>query len=211
MTLACKVCTSKDVDEDVEVNKKLVVRVLAMGHMSIAEHVQTTWLIKGVSRALTHQLVRHRLCTFSQQSQRYVEFDSADFYVPDTCQSEQVKDIFDETFTYLKKQYRKLRKLNVKKEDARFLLPNATKNNIIMSCNLRQLMHVLNMRLCVRAQAEIRELANRMRLIMIDKFPELEPFFGAKCEVINEQCFEKCEWDGKLCKDPVRLKVVEGG
>ena len=154
----------------------LVKTVLDSGHQSIAEYVNFVFAIEGVDRALTHQLVRHRLAVFSQQSQRYVEFkESFDtiselFENPKTDKDEDyLYTVANKYFTDVTKDnyrmyiqclisYLQGIKLGMKPEEARTFLPNATKTNIMMGINLRELMHVCNLRLCTRAQKPIRTL-----------------------------------------------------
>ena len=151
----------------------LVKTVLDSGHQSIAEHVYFTFAIEGISRACSHQLVRHRAgIVFSQQSQRYVEIKESKqdlLEVLDRYEGPEMKSICDKYFVDFKNridsdliktlcQYRDLVDGGCKAEDARNVLPNATKTNITMSINYRELIHICNLRLCTRAQKEIRDL-----------------------------------------------------
>ena len=156
---------------------KLIKTILDSGHCSIAEHVNMTFAIEGISRACSHQLVRHRHCTFSQQSQRYVEIKESKQYlleVLDRYDGAEMEAICDKYFVKYKDRicsdlirtlcnYRDMIDGGCKPEDARSVLPNATKTNLVMTCNLRELMHICNLRLCTRSQYEIRELVTRMR------------------------------------------------
>ncbi len=138
--------------------------ILESGHFSTLEHVSYTFAVEGVSRALTHQLVRHRLASFNQQSQRYVTFsDEPSFICPETVAANpEAAAIFtkanDDAFT----SYRRLVDLGIPSEDARYLLPNATETKIAITMNIRELLHFFELRCCNRAQWEIRELADRM-------------------------------------------------
>lgn len=156
--------------------KDLVDKVLSSGHSSIAEHVHFTFVIEGISRACSHQLVRHRLCTFSQQSQRYVEIkeDPSKLHhlVHDLLTDEEINemkqivksyftDVTDDNyFGYILSLYEYTKRIakGEKSEDARNILPNATKTNIVLTTNLRNLMHISEIRLCNRSQKEIRDL-----------------------------------------------------
>ena len=143
------------------------------GHMSVFEHASITFAIDGVSRALTHQLVRHRLASFSQMSHRYCKVDakSDDWYVVPWSF---VQGPADESMTTLKQArfrqamdvagaaYREALQIGIKPEDARYLLPEATKTAITVTMNARELFHFLDVRQDSRAQWEIRELANEM-------------------------------------------------
>lgn len=165
---AARTCYSKAsiIDEDClpENFKDLVQNVLKSGHLSIAEHVQFMISIEGISRAATHQLVRHRHCTFSQQSQRYVNMKDAKFIEPESILVNREADsIFNNTLEQIKNCYQQLVELGIKKEDARAILPNCTSTNIVMTLNLRELMHIANLRLCSRSQKEIRELFNLIK------------------------------------------------
>jgi thymidylate synthase (FAD) len=149
---------------DDETAKKIIRRVTGYGHVSVIEHASFTFSIEGVSRAMTHQLVRHRVASFTQQSQRYVAYDTLEKYVtpPSITNSEEAKKIFDETLEKISEAYQNLLKLEIKKEDARFILPNAAKTNIIVTMNARELRHFFNLRCCTRSQWEIREVAVEM-------------------------------------------------
>ena len=149
---------------DVETAKRIIKRVTGYGHVSVIEHASFTFSIEGVSRAMTHQLVRHRIASFTQQSQRYVTYDALEKYVtpPSITNNEEAQKIFDETLEKISETYQNLLKLGIKKEDARFILPNAAKTNIIVTMNARELRHFFNLRCCTRSQWEIREAAREM-------------------------------------------------
>ena len=158
--------------------KDLVDKVLSSGHSSIAEHVYFTFAIEGISRACSHQLVRHRLCTFSQQSQRYVEIKEdlesllnlRDEAINNGCiTSKSLINLLDKYFVGITEEnagayldclihYVGQITQGKKPEDARNILPNATKTNIVVTTNLRNLMHISEIRLCNRSQKEIRNL-----------------------------------------------------
>ena len=158
---------------------KLVRAILSSGHESIAEHVYFTFCIEGISRACSHQLVRHRAgIVFSQQSQRYVEikedisiFEGTHYDKDNYLENTKVIEALDKYFVWDKNNYAQFHSLcnalysylyqvrdGVAPEDARAVLPNATKTNIVMSINLRELIHISELRLCQRAQTEIRDL-----------------------------------------------------
>jgi thymidylate synthase (FAD) len=151
-TLAAKACTSESLHLQVEGNPKLVDSVYESGHESILEHIVFTFGIEGVSRACSHQLVRHRLANFSQQSQRYVEVGDnrdVDWIVPPSIRDNpqamhEFKVYIDDTLT----GYQQLLNLGIPAEDARFLLPNATPTNLVMTVNLRELIHICELRMC---------------------------------------------------------------
>lgn len=136
-------------------------KIMSLGHHSVLEHASFTFGIEGISRATTHQMVRHRIASFSQQSQRYVpqgeEFTSI---MPDTiAENPEARKIFifmSETF---QKAYAQLIEMGIPAEDARYILPNATETKIIMTMNARELLHFFSLRCCQRAQWEIREMS----------------------------------------------------
>lgn len=137
-----------------------------LGHMSVFEHVSATWRIEGISRACSHQLVRHRLASYCQQSQRYakVETDSMDWYViPPSIREDDMKCVeYEAAMHQCAKHYNSLLKRGVKPEDARFALPEATKTAIVATMNLREFASFYAARTDKAAQWEIRELAEEM-------------------------------------------------
>lgn len=136
----------------------LVKHLYRNGHHSVFEHVYFTFKIEGISRACSHQLVRHRHCSFTQRSQRYCSEDGFDFVTPPSIDPKAfAKDMED-----FKDLYEDYQRSGVSNEDARFVLPNACETSLYLSCNLRELIHMSNERLCMRAQWEIRELVSRM-------------------------------------------------
>ncbi len=163
--------------------RKILSTILASGHHSTLEHASYTFAIDGVSRALTHQLVRHRLASFNQQSQRYVRFDEApNVVVPQTIsQDAESKKIFDEAMSAAYEAYSKLVELGVPAEDARYVLPNACETKIVVTMNIRELLHFFEVRCCNRAQWEIRELASRMLELVKPTAPYIFLDAGAPC------------------------------
>jgi len=149
---------------DLEKARQTIRRVTGYGHMSVIEHASFTFSIEEVSRALTHQLVRHRIASYTQQSQRYVTYDTLKKYVtpPTISQNPEAKKIFDETLESISASYKKLLDLGIPKEDARYILPNAAKTNIVVTMNARELRHFFNLRCCARSQWELREVATEM-------------------------------------------------
>lgn len=168
---------------DEETAKRIIRRVTGYGHVSVLEHASFTFSIEGVSRAMTHQLVRHRIASYTQQSQRYVTYDTLEKYVTPSSIAENVeaKKIFDETLEAISTTYRQLLKLGIPKEDARFILPNAAKTNIIVTMNTRELRHFFNLRCCARAQWEIREVAIEMLRQVKKVAPVLFENAGPSC------------------------------
>jgi thymidylate synthase (FAD) len=149
---------------DVDTAERKIKQVTGYGHGSVIEHASFTFSIEGVSRAMTHQLVRHRIASYTQQSQRYVTYDTLENYVtpPSIEKDREAKKAFDEALTKISETYQNLLKREIPKEDARFVLPNAAKTNIIVTMNARELRHFFNLRCCARAQWEMREAATEM-------------------------------------------------
>ena len=134
-----------------------------MGHLSTLEHVTFTFAIEGVSRVLTHQLVRHRIASYSQQSQRYVKEHDFETIVPASIASKpEAKAKFDKLMTEIQAMYDEFIALDIPAEDARYILPNATETKIVCTFNARSLLNFFSLRCCTRAQWEIRALANEM-------------------------------------------------
>ena len=137
------------------------------GHLGVLEHVSFTWLAQGVSRALTHQLVRHRIASYDQQSQRYCHINtSEDWYVvPPSIEklTPKQKEEYYKAMHCIGLAYRRLLELDVPNEDARMVLPNACKSTILITMNGRAFIEAAEKRICNRAQWEIRELFIAMR------------------------------------------------
>lgn len=142
--------------------KKMIKKVVGMGHLSVVEHAYFTFSIEGVSRSLTHQLVRHRVASYSQQSQRYVSMGKAEYVLPPSIAGDpDSKKLYKKTMDDAWKAYNELAK-KVPKEDARYVLPNACDTNITVTMNARELWHFFSLRCCRRAQWEIRMMAWKM-------------------------------------------------
>jgi thymidylate synthase (FAD) len=157
--------TSKLIENlDLEKARKTLRRVMGYGHLSVIEHTSFTYSAEGVSRALTHQLVRHRIASYTQQSQRYVAYDALEHYVTPKSinRNDSAKELYDEALMKITDVYQKLLKNGVPEEDARYILPNAAKTNILITMNARELRHFFKLRCCERAQWEIREMATEM-------------------------------------------------
>jgi len=180
-----KSCSPSEIFErmDLEKARRIIKRVTGYGHISVIEHASFTFSIEGVSRVMTHQLVRHRIASYTQQSQRYVIYDALEKYVtpPSIADSTEAKKTFDETLAKISETYQKLLKLGISKEDARFVLPNAAKTNIIVTMNARELRHFFNLRCCTRSQWEIREVATEMLRQVKKVAPTLFENAGPSC------------------------------
>lgn len=146
--------------------KRLIQKIIRNGHHSCLEHASITYAIGGISRVCTHQLVRHRMASYSQRSQRYVLESNNDYVIPATVWE---ANISDELITmYLdnaNRIYDLLIKSNVPKEDARYFLPSAITTDIVVTMNFRELLHFFELRCSKHAQWEIRQLANEMLLL----------------------------------------------
>lgn len=146
------------------------------GHLSLIEHATASFYIGGISRTCSHQLVRHRLCSFSQRSQRYVAEDSAKFAIPPSiAQNAEAREIYLAFLDKSRDVYNALRELGIPKEDSRFVLPNATTTELIMSFNFREALHMFCLRISPNAQWEIREVCVRM---LEQLYPTASAVFG---------------------------------
>lgn len=174
--------------------------IMKSGHFSTLEHVSYTFAVDGVSRALTHQLVRHRLASFNQQSQRYVKF-AGDVEVvkpPTVAAQEDTSLVFDEAIDAVVDAYHKLLDAGVPAEDARYLLPNAAETKIVITMNIRELLHFLSLRCCNRAQWEIREMAWQMLALCKQAAPALFEHAGPAC--VSGPCPEGKSTCGKAAE-----------
>jgi len=140
-------------------DKSFIDRLLKMGHESPLEHASATFKIVNCSRAMTHQLVRHRLMSVSQQSQRYVSEKAFEYVTPPTIGAEFVEDYHND-MAVIQKMYNKWVHRGLKKEDARFVLPNACTSEIVVSANFREWRHIIKLRTSLKAQWEIRQVCN---------------------------------------------------
>lgn len=141
----------------------LVRKLVSMGHLSTLEHVTFTFAIEGVSRVLTHQLVRHRIASYSQQSQRYVKEHDFETIMPASIAARPAaKARFEALMLEIQGLYDEFIEQGVKAEDARYILPNATETKIMCTFNARSLLNFFRLRCCTRAQWEIRALAEEM-------------------------------------------------
>ena len=161
---------------------KMLRHVIGMGHHSVIEHAVFTFSVEGVSRALTHQLVRHRLASFSQQSQRYVRLSEPTYVVPETVKRDpEAMKVYEETMDGIWDSYSKLIGMGIPAEDARYVLPNGCTTNITITMNARELLHFFSMRCCNRAQWEIREMADEMLRLCKEVSPVIFSDAGPAC------------------------------
>ena len=156
--------------------------VISSGHLSTLEHASYTFAIEGVSRAMTHQLVRHRLASYNQQSQRYVTFsDEPEFVCPQSVVDAGAQQLFDDAVQAAFEAYRALVDAGVPAEDARYLLPNACESKIVVTMNIRELLHFFSLRCCNRAQWEIRAVACKMLELARPTAPRIFAAAGPGC------------------------------
>jgi len=197
VAMAAKLCYSpSDIGElkkkiSSKDQKGFVKKLVDMGHMTPVEHASFTFAIEGISRACSHQLVRHRLASFSQQSQRYVSEEAGfDFIIPPSIKADlEMKKLFKKFMGEAQKTYNALvEKLNERgikgeaaNQDARFALPNAAETKIVVSMNARELMHFFRLRCCNRAQWEIRAAADQMLKLAKKAAPVIFEKAGPGC------------------------------
>ncbi len=190
-------------DERISQSKMLefVEARLQTGHMSPLEQVHFEFGISGVSRAFSHQFVRHRIgISFEQQSQRYVTYKDGEFpySVPRTVERAGMRDDMAALFQQAGALYEKMVAAGVPAEDARFLLPNATSTNFKITVNFASLLHIADLRLCTRAQWEFRKVVSLMRAAVIKVAPELGTHLQPKC---GERRMGYCDEDYEAWED----------
>lgn len=211
---ACRTCYSADSPINIfscdtaqceEKMLKLIKKVVASGHSSTIEHVQISFGVNNISRACSHQLVRHRHMSFSQKSQRYVkEKGQFDYITPIAIEKNpELNEKFDNFMEKISDFYQELVEAGVLAEDARAVLPNAAATSMVVSLNLRELIHLANLRLCTRAQYEIRVLVKKMCDAIIEEEPWLGEYLVPKCDALGY-----CD-EAKSCgRKPVKETVL---
>ena len=168
--------------------ERVLATILKSGHNSTLEHASYTFAIEGISRACSHQLVRHRMASFNQQSQRYVKAgEDLPIIKPDTVK-QNANDAFDEAIKACEDAYQKMVDAGVPAEDARYILPNAAETKIVVTMNIRELLHFFSLRCCNRAQWEIRDLAWQMLELVKPTAPYI--FMDAGPDCIRGKCPE---------------------
>lgn len=171
--------------------ERMVKMLTEVGHLSPIEHVSFTFAVEGISRACSHQLVRHRIASYSQKSQRYVDETSFDYIVPPSiANNPEARELYTRVINTIQESYTQLAEM-VPREDARYILPNATETKLVLSFNARSLYNFFSQRLCLRAQWEIREMAQLMLVEVMKVAPLLFSKAGPSCEV------EGICWEGK--------------
>ncbi|BER92432.1 FAD-dependent thymidylate synthase [Atrimonas thermophila] len=181
---SARVCYSFSPPQEVPIEeaRRLIRELVSRGHYSVLEHASFTFLIKGLSRVASHQLVRHRIASYSQQSQRYTDLTRTSFVIPPSiAKNQEAAEIFQEVVKVALDAYNKMVEQGLPKEDARFVLPQAVKTNLVFTANARELLHFFSLRLCSRAQWEIRELAFLMLNIVKEIAPSIFEEAGPPC------------------------------
>lgn len=179
--------------------ERVLGKIVGMGHHSVIEHAAFTFSVEGVSRSLTHQLVRHRVASFSQQSQRYVSLGDPTYVVPETVKADaDCLQLYEDTMSLIWDAYNRLAE-RIPPEDARYVLPNGCTTNITITMNARELLHFFRLRCCNRAQWEIREMADEMVRLCKEVSPTIFAEAGPPC--VSGRCPE-----GKLtCGSPRKM------
>ena len=207
--LAIEEAASNCYDSEPAGDGKIMKHCIKSGHTSVTEFADFTFHIEGVSRALSHQLVRHRIASYAQRSQRYCSEDGFDYVIPPSIlYNDTRRTIYENVMKDLAHNYKLLQELEAPNEDARYILPNACGTTIEVKMNLRSLMNFMNERLCTCAQWEIRGLAQKMKAAIIEQAPELEPYLVPKCEK-NGREFGACnESKSRSCGLHPRLEEI---
>ena len=222
---AGKLCYASDttgiMENSEEDSAKFIKMITRMGHLSVLEHASFTFYVEGVSRAMTHQLVRHRLASYSQRSQRYVSHESFDYIIPPQLQGKFIEidgqkvsavEYYHKSMEAISGFYNNLNRAlgdsgEKSNEDARYVLPNACETKIFVTMNVRELLHFIQERLCNRAQWEIRSVADQMLTILREKLPSVFNMAGPKC-VTTGKCPEGKLCCGKMAEVIQKYKVV---
>ncbi len=177
---------------------KVLQKTVEKGHEPVIEHANFTFSIEGISRACSHQLVRHRLASYSQQSQRHIKPNKERYVTPPQIKkNSEAKEKFEKAMKKAWTAYKKLAQLEgIPKEDSRFVLPNATKTNIVATMNARTLINFFKQRTCLHAQWEIRTVANKMLKKVKEVAPKIFEKAGPPCKT-DRKCPENdssCEF-----------------
>jgi thymidylate synthase (FAD) len=186
--MAAKLTHSKSKPEDLDKSsdkelEKILGHVMNLGHTSVIEHTCFSFAISDVSRSLTHQLVRHRIASYAQQSQRYVNLKEPNYVTPPKiAKNKEMKKAYDKTMENIWQEYNELLDLGVPMEDSRYVLPNAACTNIIVTMNARSLINFFELRCCLNAQWEIRQLANKMLKEVKKVAPTIFKKAGPSCK-----------------------------
>lgn len=180
---AARICYQSESNE--ETRSQFIKNIIKRGHLSVLEHASATFKITGISRCCANQLVRHRLCSFSQKSQRYVKEDQFEFVIPHSIKKlgnfEEAK--FQCDMIKIQQMYDYWKQKGIKNEDSRFVLPNSATTELVMSANFREYRHIFDLRCSNHAQWEIKELCLEMLKKLSQKAPII--FEDLKDKYIN--------------------------
>ncbi len=211
VALAARLCYSPAGIEDLRERlsgkdvREFIRKIISLGHHSVLEHASFTFGVEGISRAASHQLVRHRLASYSQKSQRYVEEKEPFAYIiPPTVAAGDLAAEFERAMADLHRLYSRLTAAGVPPEDARYVLPNAAETKILITMNARELRHFFNLRLCLRAQWEIRAMAEAMLAVAAKAAPLIFSSAGPSC--VEGPCPEGDMNCGKITEVRERYK-----
>ena len=181
---AGRICYRSQVKGTSDATASFIQRRVDEGHESIIEHASASFEISGISRACSHQLVRHRIASYSQESQRYVDMSQPEWVIPpDIAANPEALAIWDASLRQTQQAYQQLRARGIRKEDARFLLPNAAATRLVMTANYRELLHLFRIRISPHAQWEICQVAIRMLEAVHAQAPNV---FGRVREQLRE-------------------------
>lgn len=164
--------------------KKGAIHAIKSGHLGILEHISMSWYVEGISRACSHQLVRHRIASYNQQSQRYCKIDTSNnwYVIPDSiAENTAAKQLYYKAMNGIATIYKELVEGGIPKEDARMVLPNACTTNILITMNGRAFVEAAEKRLCNRAQWEIRLLFMFMRNTLLKVYPFIAALAAPRC------------------------------
>jgi len=171
--------------------KRLLRMVIGNGHLSVLEHASFTFAIEGISRACSHQLVRHRIASYSQQSQRYVKLEQIDWVIPESIEKiPAAAKAFTKSLDACRACYSELLSMGIPTEDARYVLPQASPTKIVVTMNARSLLNFFELRCCLRAQWEIRATAERMLSLVKAEAPTIFERAGPAC-ISSKVCPDK--------------------
>ena len=199
---SARLCYSKAEIDDILDNftedkvEQFINKLISLGHESPLEHVTFTFGIEDISRACSHQLVRHRIASYSQKSQRYITEGDFSYVIPDSIVDAHMLRKYSSLMDKITETYQILIDEGVPKEDARMILPNACTTSIIVTMNVRSLLNFFKHRDCKRAQWEIRALAQEMMRICKEVAPRLFAHAGASCRS------GKCSEGSMSCGEP---------
>ena len=171
--------------------EKFIRGLMKSGHHSPIEHISFTFAVEGISRVVSHELVRHRIASYSQQSQRYVNYRDKsieeDMYIPQEIESlPAASAVYKKAIAHAMCAYKTLVALGIKPQDARYVLPNATPTQVICTMNARTLLNFFGLRCCRRAQPEMQELAFAMLAEVKKVAPVIFATAGRQCSTCTE-------------------------